>query len=1218
MTNTRTQFTDPVARDLIDSALDATLIVEAAAGTGKTTALVGRIVRIIAEGRADVGEIVAVTFTEKAAGELKLRLRERLDSARLETAPRSPERQRFDAALRQLEEAHIGTIHAFCADLLRERPVEAGIDPLFDVLTEPAAARVFDEAFGRWLQDELAVPSEGVRRALRRSAFGGEDGPVDRLRNAAWELAQWRDFTSPWTRNPFDRETEIRALVSQLQDVASITRNPLSRNDPLFSGTEPIRRVSDEITLQEMFGDDGPLTSADYDGWEASLVDLSRDRVLASVKQGRGASYSEGVPRDRVVRALTDLRAKLDQFRMAADADLAALLQQELAGALERYAQMKARSGALDFLDLLLLARNLVRDNRQVREGFQSRFARIFVDEFQDTDPLQAEILLLLAADDPAETDWRKTRPVPGRLFLVGDPKQSIYRFRRADVGIYRDVCQRMQDCGAQLLHLTTSFRSVPELQSLVNAAFEPVMTGDDQTLQADYVPLARHRPELPNQPAIVALPVPEPYARRYVTGRAIEQSLPGAVGAFVDWIVNESNWKVTERSGGAPVKVSAKHICLLFRRFVSWENDVTRAYVDALEARGIAHVLVGGRAFHEREEVEAIRAALTAIEWPDDELSVFATLRGPFFAIGDEELLEWAHRFRRDKETKDGFVRGEFHPFRVPAVFDDEIPEEIAHLEPIARALRLLRRLHIQRNYVQRDDSAVDGPTAGRLSGGVSGTLQELLAATRAHVGFALRTGGEQALANVLHITELARQYEMSGGISFRGFVEELRVAAETAQASEAPILEEDSDGVRMMTVHKAKGLEFPIVILADMTCRISRPDAGRWIDPGGTLCALRLGGWTPADLLLHGYEEAARDRAEGDRIAYVAATRARDILVVPAIGDEVYEGGWLDPIMPAIYPSPFARETREAGPGCPAFPSRDSVLTRPDGDPARPMTVAPGMYRFSGPSTGDEGLSAFAQAPADKPGKYSVVWWDPHVLALDVDPGYGLRRDDLIAKNGKPEEVAARLAEYREWQAGRAAALTRGRTPSLRVRIATAAALDRSFDPPNLPDISVLAISRSTDRPFGARFGALVHATLATVPLDANEATIAAVAAAQGRIVPSPDKQQYADEEVYAASEVVTLVLRDRLFDRVRLAERSGLCERELPIMWTSPDGTLIEGTIDLAFEDAGALTVIDFKTDRELSTDIDRYKRQLGMYCLALNSARGKPAKGILLRI
>ena len=185
-----------------------TLIVEAAAGTGKTTALVDRIVRIVArEGRGD--DIVAVTFTEKAAGELKLRLRERLDSARVAARHDDEERARLDHALTQLEEAHVGTIHAFCADLLRERPIEAGIDPLFEVLTEPASARLFDEAFGRWLQDVLSSPPEGVRRALRRSAFGGDDGPVDRLRKAAWELAQWRDFTAPWTRNTFDREQQI-------------------------------------------------------------------------------------------------------------------------------------------------------------------------------------------------------------------------------------------------------------------------------------------------------------------------------------------------------------------------------------------------------------------------------------------------------------------------------------------------------------------------------------------------------------------------------------------------------------------------------------------------------------------------------------------------------------------------------------------------------------------------------------------------------------------------------------------------------------------------------------------------------------------------------------------------------------------------------------------------------------------------------------------------
>ncbi len=173
--------------------------------------------------------------------------------------------------------------------------------------------------------------------------------------------------------------------------------------------------------------------------------------------------------------------------------------------------------------------------------------------------------------------------------------------------------------------------------------------------------------------------------------------------------------------------------------------------------------------------------------------------------------------------------------------------------------------------------------------------------------------------------------------------------MAAEHAVAAEAPILEEDSDGVRMMTVHKAKGLEFPVVILADLTCKLARAEAGRWIDPGQNICALKLGGWAPMDLILHDAEESARDRAEGERLAYVAATRARDVLVIPAVGDEIYEGSWLDPLMPAIYPPLSSRRDPDPAPGCPAFPSKDTVLTRADADPARPTTVAPGMFEFT-----------------------------------------------------------------------------------------------------------------------------------------------------------------------------------------------------------------------------------------------------------------------------
>src|ERR671913_429377 len=979
-------MSDDAARHLIASALDDTLVVEAAAGTGKTTELVKRILRILSTGRAEVRNIVAVTFTEKAAGELKLRLREALEKER--TGAAGDVKDRLDAALAGLEEAHVSTIHGFCAELLRERPVEARVDPLFAVLTEGQAERLFDEAFSAWIQEQLKDPPEGVRRGLRRSVWTGfgktaakSDGPIDRLRRAAWELSQWRDFTAAWTRNPFDRDADIEQLIAELHEFAALTSQPSYNRDNLYLDTAPARHLSQEIALHQSFGHE------DYDGWEARLVDLSRDRNFSKARHGRGPGYKQDVARAVLVDAMEHFRAHLDQFRMAADADLAAALQQELMSAVERYEEMKARGGSLDFLDLLLKARDLVKSDETVRRRLQKRFTHIFVDEFQDTDPLQAEILLLLASADPSETDWRAVTPVPGRLFIVGDPKQSIYRFRRADVGIYRDVRARLEGCGARLVHLTTSFRSVPGIQACVNEAFAPVMTGDAFTLQADYVPLSPFRDGHKGQPAVIALPVPEPYGTRNVSAMAIEKSLPDATGAFIDWLVNESRWKVTERTGDKPVPVAARHICILFRRFISFGDDVTMPYVQALEARGVKHVLVGGKTFHDREEVESIRAALAAIEWPDDELSVFATLRGALFAIGDEELLDWRRRYNK------------FHPFRI-----NKDAAAVPHLKPVVDALTLLKRLHGRRNYIP-----------------VADTIQQLLNATRAHVALVLRPAGEQALANVLHVAELARGYEANGGISFRGFVEELRLAADGAQSAEAPILEEGSDGVRMMTVHKAKGLEFPVVILADLTCKLSRAEAGRWIDGASNMCALKIGGWAPMDLLLHDAEEASRDKAESQRLTYVAATRARDLLVVPVIGDGAYDGGWLDPLTPAIYPPDAQRRSPQHAEGCPPFRSKDSVLNRPEGDPARPQTVAPGAYRFS------DGADAAT---------HSVVWWDPSVLHLNAASSFGLRRDDLIVKDGDMFAVEERLGEYERWRVEREELVEQGSVPSLRVQ--------------------------------------------------------------------------------------------------------------------------------------------------------------------------------------
>src|SRR5262249_13712375 len=265
----------------------------------------------------------------------------------------------------------------------------------------------------------------------------------------------------------------------------------------------------------------------DYDGLEAQLVDLARQWQFRKPRKGSERNYKGGATRDQVAATHARLLEQLEDFARRADADLAALVQQELLATITAYEPLKVPAGPLDFLDLLLRTRDLLRDRADVRAELQASFSHIFVDEFQDTDPLQAEILLLLAASDPSIASWRDTAPAPGKLFVVGDPKQSIYRFRRADVGIYQEVKDRLRACGAVVLELTSSFRAVPSLQRLVNAGFAPRMVEDHQTLQAGYVPLAPVRAERAGQPSVVALPVPRPYGRWDLTKTAIDQSVP-------------------------------------------------------------------------------------------------------------------------------------------------------------------------------------------------------------------------------------------------------------------------------------------------------------------------------------------------------------------------------------------------------------------------------------------------------------------------------------------------------------------------------------------------------------------------------------------------------------------------------------------------------------------------------------------------------------------
>ncbi len=1114
--------TDEEARREIREALDVSMIVEASAGTGKTTELVERIVAVLRAGRAEIGSIAAVTFTHKAAGELKLRLREALDRARQETAQESDKgRDLLERALEHLEEASIGTIHSFCAQLLRERPVEARVDPAFEELSDQEAGRLYQRAFRAWLERRLNESSPGLRRAFARLAHRDswdDSPPLEQLQWAGKKLVEWRDYPAAWRREEFAREEEIRTLLRKARELADMSARPRRVTDALYKGLQAVRLAVQAIDRPEMEG-----IAPDYDALEAQVLKLGRD-LRRETRKGSG-EYGGGVAREELVARRDELTQWIEDFRRRADADLAASLRDEMAGLVEEYNERKRRQGKLDFVDLLISARDLVRDQRPVREYLQGRFTHLFIDEFQDTDPLQAEILLLLASHDPEETDWRRVEPAAGKLFLVGDPKQSIYKFRRADIVLYRQVRDDLVDRGVRLVSLTRSFRSVPNIQHFVNAAFETEMTGDGH---AEYVPLDQVREPAGGRPSVIALPVPRPYKTR-LAKEAVNRSLPDAIAAFIAWLVDESGWGY-----------QARDIAVLFRRRTQAGTDLTREYARALEARGVDHLLAGSKSFHRREEVETLRAALTAIEWPEDELSVFAALKGSLFAIPDEALLLHKAAFRK------------LHPFR----------REGAE-SPVAEALETLAELHRARNH---------RPFAA--------TVNALLTATRAHAGFLLRPGGNQILANVARVADLARTYEMTGGVSFRGFVEELAAQAEKEEASEAPVLEEDSDGVRLMTVHGAKGLEFPVVILADLTANLSARDPDQFVDGGRRLCATRLLRCAPYELLDNENEEAMRERAEGVRVAYVAATRARDLLVVPAVGDDPFPvDGWLSPLDKAVYPARDARRHSRAAEGCPKF-GAVSVLERPmEYDRMPEDSVRPGLV-------------------VPQAGSHEVVWWDPFLLRLGEEADYGLRQEELLK-----DDEGASMAAYEAWRTERVETIARAATPQFDVFLASEA----EKAPEGAAAVEYVVARAGSG--LGRRFGALVHAVLRDVALDAEAAAVRRSAEGNARVLGAPVA------EVDAACVAVETALEHPLLVRARMAER---CHREYPFTLGLDGGRLLEGVIDLAFVEDGAWVIVDFKTDADVSLRRAQYERQLQWYAFAIGRLTGIPARAVLLGI
>lgn len=1199
---------DLAHRERIRHELDTSFVVEASAGTGKTTELVARLTRALATGRTRARGVVAVSFTDRSASELRLRLRAAIDRERARAS--RAEAAALERAGLELEEARVSTIHALAAELLRERPLEAGVDPAFELMADDASRALLEAVFERWWQRELASPRESVRRLLVAERRGG-----DELRGALVEasrrLVDTRDFDARWARAPFDRGAAALRARHALEAFGAFAGRERSRENPLAKLASHVARFLDDLSRREA------ARGADLDVLVAELGALARERAF-SHRPFPGAEYGPGVPTEVVLDARAHAHALLQELASRSSAELAALLSDDLREVVAAYEARKRAEGRLDFVDLLLTARALLVSSREARRALVGGVGILCIDEFQDTDPVQVDIASVLASCDPEEADPERAPLGPGKLFVVGDPKQSIYRFRRADLAFYEAARASFVQKGAVCLVLRQSFRAVPELQGFVNAAFAgPFEAGArrDPTSQASYSELSPSRAARSTQPSIVALPVPRPYGSfGKVTNAAIEASLPDAVAAFVASLLAPGSGLSVD-DGGRARPPSPRDVALLFKQMQWGERDRAAPFVEALEARGVACLGGSGRAAARRPELVALLTALEAIDRPDDELLVHAFLRGPYVALPDDVLLgarevlrglrDAAPEGRGEHGGPSGegarSLRGLVHPLRPLS------PDALAALrealgadaDALVLALTLLRELHWERNRVP-----------------FSHTLARLLERLRGHAVVAFSPSGEAALASVLALVERARRLERERGASFRSLVERLR---HLAQADLGDGALESADAVRLLTVHRAKGLEFPIVILCDPTAPLTPRVPQRHLDRERRAWYQALAGCVPQELLDHAADALARDRDEALRLAYVAATRARDLLVVPVVGDlapEEEPSSWLGVLGPALYP---ARERRRAGEPLPGRATRgdDTVLERPER--ARVGTFAsvrPGLHE---PSRGS----------------HRVAFWDPRDLELERPRAPGLLHREALVDAPTPVEVPA--APFEAHRLALAQASTLGGAPLVAATAVAKASPPDAADGPLAP-VSTTAAPR-TGRPRGARFGSLVHAVLAEVSLDAGEGEVAALASAHATLLGATDaEREHATVAVLAA-------LAHPIFDEARAAEARGELRREVPVLvpHAAPSASidassssalagdasspavkaaiaadvLVDGVVDLAYRDERGWHVVDYKTDLELDPARHAaYSRQVALYVRAIEVATGEPCRASLL--
>jgi ATP-dependent helicase/nuclease subunit A len=839
-------------RARIEREFDRNLLVEAGAGSGKTHSLARRMAAGIAAGAYQIEHMAAVTFTRKAAAELRGRFQLALetnlrDLHRVPTTDyRPPAVERLNAALGNLERFFAGTIHSFCAHLLRERPVESGIAPGFSELDEAEDERMRKESWRDYITrakaaakpELLALLDAGIRASDLDAAFKTVclyeevDFPAEERErpdvSAAWAAArQFNDALQQLLPSPVDPQAKCKVQEKAAEFVRNLRVAAPGDAAALVRALELWQGTSLKVTYKWWPGSNGRTAQPLFDQFR-------QDIVLPFLTAWREYVYR------LAVTVLLDAR--------------------------DHAAAERRRHNRLNYGDLLQQVARVLRGNAEVRRALQAKYRWLFVDEFQDTDPVQAEIVFLLAADEhqPVNSatnstrkpqaapdrvpntdhrvpttdyrvpDWRTVSVRPGALFVVGDPKQSIYRFRRADIDIYSQVKARILASAGEVVPLTANFRSVEAVCGWANEVFETLFPAKATQHAPAFERLDAFRQDADaKRLGLRTLTIPETVAQGETSAHEAD-----AVARYIRAEVDAGRRKFGS-------------FLLLTRK-----KKPLATYARALEQYRIPVEVSGAGAFGTSEEVQHLGVLLRALADPQDAISLVGVLRGPFFGLSDAELFEYVQAGGRLRL----FDEAELAPGAGSSVRDG-----LAVLRQMYRWTRILP----------------------------AGAAVERILEHTGYLALAGTTRGGAEAGDLLHAIDRIRQVAESGG-TLMDAVESLEEDIEaSSEIDSLPLEPGRRDVVRLMNLHKAKGLQADVVFLVDPCggypntpdVRVVRDaDGSRGyfalkvrLEKGGGRTLAQPAGWDD-----HCQAEQQYRDAEENRLLYVAATRARDLLVV------------------------------------------------------------------------------------------------------------------------------------------------------------------------------------------------------------------------------------------------------------------------------------------------------------------------------------------------